>query len=250
MAIDISTVATVGLAFLLAAFVKGVTGLGFSTMALPMLALTMGLKAALPLVIVPSLASNAMVMVRTGHFSEMLGRFAWLYILALIGVGIGLAVLIWVDGLTAGAILGVVLMFYSVFVWGRSTLALPERLESPLAPIVGLMTGTINGLTGSQVMPLLPYLMALRLDPDRLVQATNISFSLSGLVMAFGLTQIGLMTWQTAMISVLGLVPVYIGVRLGNELRRKFSPEDFRQSVVVLLGFSGLILVVRAVHGY
>lgn len=247
---DLTTIAIVGLSFMLAAFVKGATGLGFSTLALPMLALTIGIKAALPLLIVPSLASNAMIMVRTGHFREMLGRFAWLYGLVLIGVGLGLMLLSWVDGLTAGAVLGLVLFSYCALTWGRTTFALPDRLERPLAPVVGLMTGAINGLTGSQVMPLVPYLMALRLDPSRLVQATNISFSLSSLVMAFGLTQVGLMTWQTALISVIGLVPVSIGIRLGSNLRRKLSPEIFRRAVVVLLGFSGLILVVRAMLNY
>lgn len=244
---DVPSIALVGAAFLGAAFVKGATGLGFSTTALPMLALTIGVKAALPLLIVPSLASNAMVMIRTGHFAEMLSRFAWLYTLALIGVGIGILLLSWVDGLTAGAALGLVLFAYSLFAWHRPNLLLAERLERPLAPLIGLATGTINGLTGSQVMPVLPYLMALRLDPDRLVQATNISFSLSSLVMAIGLSQIGLMTWQTALISVLGLVPVFIGVRLGSGLRARLSPDLFQRAVIAMLGLSGLILVGRAV---
>lgn len=243
---DTSTIALVGTAFLLAAFVKGATGLGFSTTALPMLALTIGVKAALPLLIVPSLVSNAMVMIRAGHFAEMLGRFAWLYGLAPIGVGFGLVLLTWADGLTAGAVLGLVLATYSLFAWQQPNMTLPDRLERPLAPIVGLTTGTINGLTGSQVMPVLPYLMALRLDPDRLVQATNISFSLSSLVMVIGLSQIGLMTWQTALLSVLGLVPVFIGVRLGSDLRARLSPDLFRRAVIALLGLSGLILVARA----
>ncbi len=242
---DASTIALVGTAFFLAAFVKGATGLGFSTTALPMLALTIGVKEALPLLIVPSMASNAMVMMRVGHFAEMLGRFAWLYGLAVIGVGVGIMLLSWVEGLTAGAVLGLVLAAYSLFAWRRSNLVLPEQLERPLAPVVGLTTGTINGLTGSQVMPVLPYLMALRLDPDRLVQATNISFSLSSLAMAIGLSQIGLMTWQTALLSVLGLVPVFIGVRLGSDLRARLAPDHFRRAVIALLGFSGLILVAR-----
>ena len=42
----------------LAAFVKGVTGLGFSTTALPFLVLTIGLKETLPLLIIPSILSN------------------------------------------------------------------------------------------------------------------------------------------------------------------------------------------------
>ena len=34
-----------------------------------------------------------------------------------------------------------------------------------LAAPTGVLTGTINGLTGSQVLPLMPYVLALDLDP-------------------------------------------------------------------------------------
>ncbi len=247
---DFERLAIVGVIFLFAAVVKGTTGLGFSTSALPLLALTVGVKAALPLLIIPSLASNAMVMRRAGHFIEMLRRFAWLYVLAPVGIAGGLALLNQVDGATAGAALGIVLVVYSLFVWRTRRLQLPIALERPLAPIIGAATGAINGLTGSQVMPLLPYLMALGLDPRRLVQATNISFTLSSLVMAFGLMQIGLMTAETAAISVLGLLPVYIGIALGTRIQARLSASAFHRAIVILLGLSGLILVLRPAMGF
>ena len=242
---DFETLAVVGAAFFVAAFIKGITGLGFSTSAVAMLAVAIGVKATLPLLIIPALASNAMVMVKAGHCREMLVRFAWLYGLAILGVAIGLMLLAWVDGATAGGALGVVLLAYSLFSWRNPELNLPTRLERPLAPAVGLATGAINGLTGTQVMPLLPYLLALRLDPNRVVQASNISFSVSTLTMAVGLSQIGLLTPESTLISVLSLVPVYLGVKLGTAVRGRLSPTIFTKLVIVLLGISGLVLVVR-----
>ena len=50
--------------------VQGVTGLGLSTICLPFMALTVGLKAALQLLFIPSLASNLKVMRQAGHFSD------------------------------------------------------------------------------------------------------------------------------------------------------------------------------------
>ena len=44
--------------YMFAATAKGITGLGFSTTCLPILALIIGLKEALPLVIIPSIWSN------------------------------------------------------------------------------------------------------------------------------------------------------------------------------------------------
>jgi hypothetical protein len=55
-------VAAILATYLFAASAKGVTGLGFSTMCLPFLAVTVGLKEALPLLIIPSISSNLVVM--------------------------------------------------------------------------------------------------------------------------------------------------------------------------------------------
>ena len=59
------------------------------------------------------------------------------------------------------------------------------------------------------------------LDPDRFVQAINISFSLSSLAMALGLWRIGLLTGDTLAVSVAGLAPVFLGTWLGAKLRRR-----------------------------
>ena len=76
-------------------------------------------------------------------------------------------------------------------------------------------------------MTVLPYLLSLNLDPNRFVQAINCSFTLSSLVMAAGLAQLGLLTVETAAISAFGLILVYLGIKLGSACaaccRRKSS---------------------------
>ena len=56
----------------IAAFLKGITGLGFSTICLGMLANIIPLPVAIPMVIIPSLSSNVIVMVQAGHFRPTL----------------------------------------------------------------------------------------------------------------------------------------------------------------------------------
>ncbi|WP_188113739.1 hypothetical protein [Salinicola halimionae] len=54
-------IAIIACAYLVAALVNGATGLRFSTFALPILA--RGLKSTIPLIIIPVLISNAIVMI-------------------------------------------------------------------------------------------------------------------------------------------------------------------------------------------
>ncbi|MCY3754925.1 MAG: TSUP family transporter, partial [Alphaproteobacteria bacterium] len=105
--------ALVAVAFLIAAFVKGATGLGFSTCALPLLALSIGIREALPLVLAPSIASNLLVMRGAGHFRETVRRFWPLCLAVLPGIALGVMLLVWVDPLAAGAVLGAVLAGYA-----------------------------------------------------------------------------------------------------------------------------------------
>ena len=234
-------------AFFFAAFSKGITSMGFATTCLPILALTIGLEIALPLVLVPSVASNIIVQIEAGHVRESLRRFWPMLVAAMIGVVIGLALLTWMETRLAAAALGGVLIVYGLFALRTPNLTLPPHLEKPLGPVTGLLTGIVNGLTGSQLMPVLPYLMALRLDRERFVQAINCSFTLSSLVMAAGLSKIGLMNVETTLVSALGVVPVWIGLKLGGKVRQRLSPELFRKLVIYMLMVSGVLLLARAI---
>ena len=232
--------------YLFAASAKGVTGLGFSTICLPFLALAVGLKGALPLLIVPSLASNILVMRQVGQFRHTLHRF-WPMLMATVpGLLIGLAALSVVDGRFAGGALGLILVLWCLFALAAPDFSVPGTLERPLGLVSGFFTGITNGLTGSQVMPCVPYLMALKLERDVFIQATNSSFTLSSLVMAAGLTQLDLFTFDAVVVSSVGLVFVFFGLRIGAHIRSRLSPGVFRLAVLVLLMAMGSSLVFRA----
>ena len=113
-------------------------------------------------------------------------------------------------------------------------------------PVSGFLTGAVNGITGSQVMPSMPYLMALHLDRNLFIQAINCSFTMSSLIMAVGLNHIGLFTAGTTIVSVVGVVLAFSGVRLGERIRHRLSPDAFRLALLAMLALMGGGLLVRA----
>ena len=235
----------VSFGFLLAGVVKGATGLGYSTSALPVLTLAVGLHSAMPLVLLPSMASNLTVMVGAGHFRMTLRRFWLLYLALLPGLGLGLALLLVIDSDLAASVLGMVITAYCAFAFWQPALRLNERMEYALQIPVGLLNGLINGLTGSQILPLVPFMLSLRLDADRFVQAVNIGFTLSSMVMALGLSRAGLLNWDTFSISAAGIVPAILGSWIGGFLRRRLPEAEFRTLVLSVLTVLGAILVSR-----
>ncbi len=232
--------------YVFAATAKGITGLGFSTTCLPILALTVGLKDALPLVIIPSICSNLVVMHQAGHFGETVKRF-WPMLLALFpGLALGLWTLSRIDGDQAGAVLGLMLLLWCAFSVAKPNLHLAPGLERLLAPLSGGLTGFINGITGSQVMPAVPFLMMLHLERNQFVQAINCSFTLSSFVMAMGLGQLGLFSFSALLVSTLGTGFVFIGLRAGAAVRHRLSERLFRNAVLTMLSLMGLGLIVPA----
>jgi uncharacterized protein len=246
MTLSPETVLATGLCFLAAALVKGLTGVGFLTVCVASLVFVVGLKAAVGLVLVPSLMSNAFIMLDAGRFAETTRTFWRLYLASAPGVVIGVQLLIVIDQNLAAAVLGAVMVGYSVLALARPSLAIADRLKRPLQFPVGLAHGVVAGLTGSQVMPVYPYLLALRLEPAVVLQASNSIFTFCSLLAAALLLNVGLLTPKIAFLSLAASVPTYLGVQIGSRLRRRLSGDSFRSIVLGVILVLGLALVTRA----
>ncbi|MGE4506080.1 MAG: sulfite exporter TauE/SafE family protein [Desulfovibrionaceae bacterium] len=232
--------------FFLSAFLKGTSGLGFATSCLGVLACFLDVHLAIPLVLLPSVASNVLVMVRTRKVREAFRRFWSMYLCMCCGVPVGL----WLLGSTSPAVprgvLGAVMAVYGGWALLNPEFRIPDRTRGPLSLPTGFLTGLVNGLTGSQIMPALPYLLSLGIGKDLFVAAINLSFTIATALMVVGLGRMGLVTWPVLWVSLAGLPLVWLGVRLGSRLRERFSEAVFRRLVLSLLVVLGANLVYRA----
>lgn len=233
-------------AYVVAGGIKGLTGIGFSTSCLPIMALRLDLRVAIPLVIVPSIASNIVVMMQAGCFREAVSRFWPLYVASIPGLMIGLSILVSIDADASKAVLGLVLVSYSLWALRNKPLSLCVEWERILKIPAGFCTGFVNGLTGSQVMPVLPYLLSLNLGKRAFVQAINISFTLSSLIMLFGMNRLGHLSSNTFLTAVCGLIPVLLIVSLAGRLQNHLTGASHRKLVLTFLLVMGLVLSVKS----
>lgn len=239
-------IATTGL--LVAGIIKGATGLGYASCALPFLAMVMGLKQAIALVMVPALASNFMIICITPHRLETLRRFWPLYIAAIPGIMAGIYLLVWFGPRIPTIGLGILILAYAAYSIMRPSLRIPKALELPLQVPVGLVNGFFTGLTGSQVLPFLPYILGLQLDPDRTTQAVNLAITLWSGVMLVALYQSGVASTGSLGASVLALGPALLGIYLGSICRSKIPEQHYRLIVQIVLGFLGASLVAKQLY--
>ncbi|MBR83718.1 MAG: hypothetical protein CMF66_07360 [Magnetovibrio sp.] len=236
----------VTLTFLLAGTVKGVIGMALPTVSLGILAATLGLKEAIVLMLVPSFVTNVWQGVIGGNFTILIKRLWGLLAAMLLGTWFGAEALTMTDTSILEALLGVTLIGYGIF--GLLTPELPtmKRRERWLSPIVGGATGILAGLTGSTVLPVVPYLQTLGMSRDAFIQAMGICFSTAALGIGIGLTGRSLMPPDLGILSAIGVLPALLGMMVGRVIRVRLSEQRFKQvfffSVVVL----GAYIVARA----
>lgn len=236
-------IATLGL--FVAGVVKGASGLGYSSCALPFLAAAVGLKAAIVLVVIPAMVSNIAVTWSAGHFRESISRFWPFYLATLPGIWLGIESLSSVDQRFAEIVLGVIIVVYALIAVTQPPVYMPNGWERPVQMPAGLLNGFLTGLTGSQVLPLLPYMLSLHLTRAQMVQAVNISVIVASGFMALALFGAGLMTLPDAGLSIAAVIPAMIGTYLGVQIREQIPMTHYRTIVLVILALLGLGLVFR-----
>jgi uncharacterized membrane protein YfcA len=229
----------IALVFLLAGLVKGVTGLGVPTVSLALLAAAVGLQPAMALLLVPSFVTNLWQALAGGALAAILRRLWPLLLAAALTTWLGVRLQALVDGRLLSGVLGLLLCAYAAFGLARPQLPEPGRHEPRLAPLVGALNGLSTGLTGSFVMPGVPYLQALGLPRDALVQAMGVLFTVSTVALALGLADRRLVSADLALRSAGALLPCLAGMLIGQALRRRLPEILFRRL------FLGALLLPR-----
>ncbi|CAH2600616.1 putative membrane transporter protein [Rhodovastum atsumiense] len=228
--------------FLLAGVVKGMIGLGLPTISMGLLGLVMAPSQAAALLLVPSLVTNVWQLLAGSGCGALLRRLWGMMLGICLGTAAGSGIIAGGDTRLATAGLGGALILYALVGLARARLRVPAWAERRAGPVVGAVTGLITGATGVFVIPAVPFLGALGLERDELVQALGLSFTVSTLALAAGLAWHGAVPAASLGLSLLALAPALLGMAAGGWLRARVSLGAFRRCFFLgLLGLGGEI---------
>lgn len=240
-----ATLAFIFAVFVLAGLIKGVLGLGLPTVAIALLSLAMIPAEAAAVLVVPSLVTNVWQLAIGPSLVPLLRRMATMMLGVCAGVALGAGLLTGSDSQRASMLLGVALVLYAISGLMAVRMSVPRRAEPWLSPAAGVTTGVVTAATGVFVIPSVPYLQALGLDKDDLVQALGISFTVSTLALAVVLAADGTLSPSVAGVSLFALAPALLGMWLGQRVRSKIRAETFRRWFFAGLLVLGLHLAVK-----
>jgi uncharacterized membrane protein YfcA len=231
--------------FLLAGLVKGVIGMGLPTVAMGMLAVALPPAEAAALLVIPSLVTNVWQLLAGSDFGKLARRLWPMMAGVAVSTIAGASVLVGNHAGIAGIGLGMALVIYAFVGLAGAKIAVSRRHERWLGPAVGVTTGLVTGATGVFVIPAVPYLQAIGLERDDLIQALGLSFTVSTIALALGLLRVDAWHAGSIWLSLLALVPALIGMQVGQMLRRRIAAPTFRRVFFGGLLLLGLYLIVE-----
>ena len=242
---SVESIAFVAAVFLLAGWVKGVVGMGLPTVAMGALGLVMPPVQAAALLVVPSLVTNVWQFVTGPAKALVLRRLALMMVFVCLGTALGIPFLTSASTRWPAVALGAVLAVYALLAFLLPRFTVPARAEPALSPVIGAITGVLTGATGVFVVPAVPYLSALGLSRDELVQALGLSFTVSTVALALALGWRSSLDASTLFASLLALLPALLGMALGQRTRGRIDPVAFRRAFLLAMFALGSYMVAR-----
>jgi uncharacterized membrane protein YfcA len=235
-------------AFLLAGFIKGVIGMGLPTVSMGLLAVTMQPSHALAIVIVPAIITNIWQTFVGPYLRDIIRRLWPLMVGTVIGIWLNAGMLTGPYARYGSIVLGVLLVIYAAIGLSKFSFSVARGDEKWIGGIVGLITGVVSAATGVQVIPSMPFMQAIGMEKDELVQALGVFFTVATLGLAFNLTSAGLLTAATALPGAVAMAAAFVGMFIGQAVRSRMQPEAFRGWFLRAMILLGLYLAGSAVY--
>jgi uncharacterized membrane protein YfcA len=186
-----STIIIVAVSLLVAAYVKGLTGMGFPLIATPMIALLLDIRTAVIILVIPNILMDLTLAVRTSSPTNIFRRYSWLLLMTAVGVFLGTKTLVmlplWVLNLSLAVM---ILIFVGSNLFQHNYQVSPS-LEGFLSPIAGFVGGFLNGMTNVGAPATAAYLYSLRLPKRDFIKSIATIFIVSKIVQLIAIT-----TWN------------------------------------------------------
>ena len=232
-------------ALVLGGVIKGALGVGLPLIAVPILSLWLPTGRAIGLLSVPVLWSN-LVQARGGAglvagWRRFRGLILTQFFVTIVTVRLTADLPAQVlNVLVAGAVLFAVALM-SV----QTKLVVAPRHEVGLGIAVGALAGLLGGASSLTGPVVITYFLALRLPRDEFVRSISLIYLVGSLPIYGAMLWFGRIGWMDVGLSVLALLPVYLGMRIGMAVRQRLDEALFRRIVLVFLVVVAAMLLMK-----
>jgi uncharacterized protein len=234
LALPLSALAFIAAAFVLGGVVKGTLGVGLPMFVIPILSHSMPPARAIAILLLPVLVSNLWQLLQSGISREGLRRFMPLVVGLVVTTLLTVRATLNLPEDTLRIIVACVVLV-AVALLSFNWQPKGELKREPIwSAGVGLISGIMGGVSTLSGPLIISYLMALKL-PREIFVGTVSAIYFAGAVSIYGsMIAMDQIDQSQLVTSFAALLPMSIGLLVGQRLRGKLSDQVFRR---VMLGF-------------
>ena len=237
----------VSMALAAGGIVKGLTGFGLPIAAIAIMLNFLDPKSTLAVLVGPILVTNLWMALRSGDLRQPLRRFWPLICSFVVFLFIGARLLVELDERVLFGLLGAcVTVFAASSLFRPHTRPLKPATERWMAPIVGMMSGLLGGISTIWGPPIVMYFMRLQLDKRSWIRTVALVWLLGSVPLTIAYWQNGILNADTVPLTAYACLPAMVGILVGSIVRRRISQETFHKVLLAVLVVIGLNLIRRA----
>lgn len=227
--------------FLISGLLQGLSGFGFSILAIPLITLFIPPKTAVPILMLYSIILNLVVLYSAWRAINL--KRIWLLLVAgIAGLPLGAHLLVVLDGNFLKIFIGIMIIFFGILLlMGYRKQLKHEKLAMlPIGFISGLLSGSIS-ISGP---PIIIFLANNDLEKHSFRGNLALYFLILNIftIPVFWLN--GLFTDTVIFFTLRFLPGLLLGVILGNLLSHKVQEKHFRKFTLILLLIMGALAIV------
>jgi len=239
--LDITVLLVMMVTFFISGIVKGFLGIGLPAAAMGLLTLVTTPTHAIALLTLPIIFTNLTQFGRAANKVEIAKAY-WVFALAIM-IAIFITSLFInrypISFLTVS--IGIAMIIFALN--GLYGIRLPIGPGRGWQVGFGLLSGVLGGLSSIWSPTVAMYLIARNLEKDDFIAATGFLFLAGCFPLALGLYLAGTLTVETMLQSLIGLVVVLTGFRIGEILRNHVPQQTFRKIVLIAFLCMGVRLI-------
>jgi uncharacterized protein len=242
-----SIMAAVVCSLILAGLLKGIIGVGMPIVTLPLLSLFINIKSAAMLLSMPLIFSNLPQALEGGKTGRCLMQLMPVMLGMIPGLFLGVRILLALDASVAKIMAGLVLMGVGGLTLFAPKLQIQPRLVLPAGITFGFFGGILGGVAAMAGPLVFIFLLAKGLRGQAFTKEASLYLVVSAGLLAILLTASRQFSWLDVAVSTAAMLPVALGMYVGQHMRDKIAPETFKKLVLIAVIAAGADLLR---HGF